>query len=540
MNRAVPATTEDPVKRTTIRCAVAALIAASSLGAASCAESDEPAPWTQESIDPGPPIVIGERFAVVSEGLGDVWFFEPGASHVDVSSVPLDGTPVYTERAPGGELMVLTQNPDELLVFPAAGGEPEVREVSAAYDAIAISDDSRFVVLYFSPGSVGAPGRILFNPNEMTVIDRLEDTTRVFTLSGPRPSWVHFAPEFTLADPERPLRYAVVAGDSAVSFVELATDEDGDRQRLVPLSEPSSGRSLVPRTVTFNEDDPDDPNDMTAYVLASGSDELFAIDLLPADPATGRTLQPAINQITAIPSPLEMHQYFVDGREKLLVTSSSQAAVAVVDVPTGNVTRVDLDRRLPSALVWESEEAGAVRPRALMYRSGDAIVFFADLDAIERQGMAAMRARRLGDLVSDVSMVETSGDLRAVARYANQRGLSVLNLETRAETPIPSQLTLGEFTIAGDLFLTVVPGVEALAVVDLVTGSPAEIPLDASGQDVFAVPDRNTLVVSHGGGASWYSFFSLADLESGAHTVLRSPLYGGLLERDFTASSEEE
>ncbi len=351
---------------------------------------------------------------------------------------------------------------------------------------------------------------------------------------------VTFAPEFTLGDPDRPLRYAVVAGDSAVSFVDLTSDDDGDRQRLVPLSEPSSGRSLTPREVAFNVDDPSDPNDMTAYVLASGSDEIFAIDLLPADSATGRTLQPAINQITAVDAPLQMHRFFIEGREKLLVTSSSRAALAVVDVPTGNVARVALDRALPSALVWEAEDDGAVRPRALLYRAGDPIVFFADLDAIERQGTAAMRARRLGDAVRDIAMTETSGDLRAVAQYENQRGLSVLNLETQAETPIPSQVTLGSYEIAGDLFFTVVPGTRALAIVDLVTGSPAELPLDEPGVDVFAVPARNALVVSHGGSASWYSFFSLADLEAGPHTVLRSPLYRGLLERGFEHDAEGE
>jgi len=476
------------------------------------------------------------HFALVNGAWDELELLTPSSDSVAIAPFEAPGE-IVTIRGVGDERIALITRPDTAfhLVDPATGNT-ETWPLDNPYDAFAVSDDGRFVVLYTSPSGSGDPDSILFNPNAVTVIDRdapADAEPRTFSLTGPRPQTVTFAPAFTLLDPDAPKHMAVITGQSAVSFVDLTTDEDIDRQRLVRLTDPSTGRQLTPRSVVFSSDDPGDPNDVTAFVLASGSAELFAIDLLPADPATGREIQPAINQITTVTSPNELHRFVIDGREKLLVTGSGGLDIAVVDVRTNAVSRVQLDRPLTSAELFEEEADGAIRPRAILYRPGDALVYFAELDAIERQGMGALRARTLGGAVNAVEILETGGSRKALARYTNNTGLSVINIDTRTEVPIPARVQLGDFVIAGDLFFAVVPGTSKLGVVDLLTESVGELDLPAAGVSVHAALGANALLVVHDSDYGHVSVLSLATFTDGPHTELRGLFFDDLFDREF-------
>lgn len=516
------------IRRLSALCAFGLLLSA-------CGDDGSGNDW-DASLERATVIETEGHFAVVNGAWNELELLTPGPDSVAIAPFEAPGE-IVTIRAVGDARIALITRPDTAfhLVDPASG-ETETWPLDNPYDAFAVSDDGRFVVLYTSPSGTGDPDSILFNPNAVTVIDRdaaADAGPLTFSLTGPRPQTVTFAPEFTLLDPDAPKHMAVITGQSAVSFVDLTTEADIDRQRLVRLTDPSSGRQLTPRSVVFSDDDPSDPNDVTAFVLAAGSPELFAIDLLPADPATGREIQPAINQITTVDRPNELHRFVVDGREKLLVTGSGGLETAVVDVRTNAVSRIQLDRGLTAAELYEEEADGAIRPRAIMYRPGDSLVYFAELDALERQGMGALRARTLGGLVDRVEILETGGARKALARYMNSTGLSVINIESRAEVPIPARVQLGDFVIAGDLFLAVVPGTSKLGVVDLLTESVGEIDLPAAGLSVHAASGANAILVLHDSDYGHVSVLSLATLADGPHTELRGLFFDDLLDREF-------
>ena len=334
-----------------------------------------------------------------------------------------------------------------------------------------------------------------------------------------------------MTDPETPLHFAVAIAASAVSFVDLTTESEVDRQRLVPLAEPSSGRTLVPQRVLFSSDDRSDPNDMTAFVLASGSPEIFAVDLLPADPATGRMLQPAINQVAGGVSPAQMHPFQIGGRDKLLVVDGGSNEVIVIDVPTSSATHIELERTVRGALLWDQVEAGDVRPRALFYSPGTNLVYFAELEAIERQGMGALRPMSLGRAVESIERAEVTGAAKAVARYSSGQGLEIINLETRAVVPIPASVTLGPFALAGDRLFTVTPYLEKLVAVDLLTGAPAEIEIPAAGTSVTVAGDH--VLVTHDEPGGWVSLYEAANFSDGPTTEIYGFFLEGLFERDF-------
>lgn len=434
-----------------------------------------------------------------------------------------------------GRLLALDTEEPRLFVLREGQAAPQVVTLGTVYDRVTPSPDGRFAIAWFSPSSNGPAGSILFNPNAISVIDLQANppTVRELRLSGPRPQWIQFSPELTFADPDDARTFAVVAGASAISLVDLTTTDAADQQRLIRLSDPASSVTLSPQSVVFSSDDPSDPNDVFAFVLAWGSPELFAINLLPADPSTGRMLQPAINQLALPGQPVAMYPYEVAGTEKLLVTTSA-AALGVVDVATGNVTTVTTDRQLNQALTYTLESTGGARPEAILYRRADRVVFFADLTTIERQGSGALRARPIAgavDLVSAVDAVAGSRQ-RAIAHYTGGGGLSVLDLELRSETPVPSRLALGDYAIAGDYFYTVVAESARMAVLGLGDdGVSVEVDLPAAGSRVVPLPASNAVLVTHPGDSGWFSVLAMEDLAGGPIAEFRGIAYEGYLDR---------
>lgn len=487
----------------------------------------------------GTAMVVGSRWVITTTDARDLIIAERVGAGADVRIVHL-GTPVRELQgmSDGRLAMLSTETPTLILVDPATGALSTI-ELPTTYDRLTIRDDASDALAWFSSGSQGPPGSILFNPNSITRVSLTGDPDlREFVVAGPRPQGIEFAPEFTLDDPANPLRLAVVRAASAVSFVDPEAESAADLQRLVRLADPASGTVLTPVDIEFSSDDPADPNDVVCYVLASGASEVFAINLLPADPATGRRLQPAINQLAVGASPASMHLFEVDGQQKLLVTSAYAAALSIVDVSTNAVTDVSLPRVLSSATPYEVDDAGTLRPQALLWSAYDSTLFFADLATLEAQGSNALRARPLAGSLGDVTIVGTATNPRAVARYAGGAGLSVIDLVLGTELPFPSQLSLSSYAIAGDYFYTAVSGSPRLAIVGLGSAvSTAELDLPAPGLWVAPLPASNALLVTHYGNAGWFTIFGLDALEDGPIAEFRGVLAEGLLDR--AASTDE-
>jgi hypothetical protein len=503
---------------------------------AGCGDDGDSASGTEVTLQV---TALSDRWLLRSPTTDDLlWVTREGAS-ASVEPVELGARLGATVSLPDGGLVALDAAERRLFLVDGEGAQREVA-LPTIYDAVAVSDDGRFVVASFSPSSSGPPDSILFNPNSIAVIDTTAAApeAREILLSGPRPQWIRFSGDLTFADPSRAHRFAIVGGQSAVSLVDLTTTEPADLQRLIRLTDPASGATLFPAQVHVTADDPADPNDVFLFILASGSRELFAVNLLPAEPASGRTLQPAINQIAVAGYPARMLPYSVAGAEKLLVVSGSTTNVSIIDVATGSASFADTGRSITSAYVYELVEDGAVRPEALLYTGGSNVVLFADLATIERQGSGALRARPLGGGVSEIVPVPSGSRQRVIARYSGGLGLSVVDLALRTETPIPSRLALGAFALVGDRFFAVVPESARLAILTLGESvSAQEVELPGPGAALSALPASNALLVVHPGSAGWFSVIGLDTLSEGPLAEFQGVLLDGWLDR---AESGEE
>lgn len=464
------------------------------------------------------PVAVGERFVVVDTSRQELYRLTPDGGSLDVTVEELDGRVVRRQGAPGGGLDLLLADPPAY-VHVAPEGAVERVELPAGYDLIEARDDGRFVVFAYAPGSPGTGDQVLFNPNQISVFDREGDELRTFALNGSRPESYWFAPPLTLNDPGTPLHLLAIGTAGYVSLVDLTTEDAADRQRRIPLADPSTAATIRANRVVFGQESPADPFDATMYVTTPSVADLYAVDLLPADPATGRTLQPAINQIALGGVATSFTPFSMEGEEKFLaLTPGGVREAYVVDPVAGTAEPVSLDVDMTQAIVWEQAIDGAVRPQALLYAEGRTIAFFVDLASFERQGMGAVRAVQLGGSVESVRTVGEGDALRALVRYGGGLGLEVVNLTSRTLVPIPSTVGLGEVVVSGDRVFAVAPGVERLLGVDLNTQSPFEIEMGRGGSTVHVSEDGTALLVAHPDAFGVYSLFetgSLADGPSG-------------------------
>ncbi len=479
-------------------------------------DTDDEAFYT--SIRLSPPVAAGDHFVQVDTSRDEVWVFTPqGTTALDQAVVGIDDDVYRHQVGPDGKVYVLTRDSPALyIVDPESPADPRRFELSTGFDVMSVSPDGRFIITSFAPDSQGTVDSVLFSPNQIAIIDTslAEAAVREVTLVEAAPLWFQFAPAFTLADPSTEHHFAVAVSEGALSLIDLTTDQPEQLQRIIPLAEPGVGVAPTALDLVFSDDDPADPNDMTLFVLAAPSREVFAIDLLPADPLTGRIVQPAINQIRAGNSPAQMLQFSLDGRDKLLVLDASGSLLTIIDAATRSASNVILPRPVNRGIVWEEVEDEQVVPRALLYSQFDEVVYFAELDAVERQGAGAMRALSLGRTVEFIEAVETTGAQKAIARYTNGNGLDVIDLEQRRTVSIPARVPLSDFVIAGDWLFAVSTTYARLVAVDLLAGTPYEVELDVVGRELAVA--AGTVLVRHEHEAGWVSAFGVATFREGA------------------------
>ena len=516
---------------------MAGLAASMVASMAACGGEVDTGVLDQELVELGP-LSVGEYFVSLNASYNELWTLRATDDGVERSVIPLS-EPAGAIRATPDDRIALLSNGEPMLTIidPAQPLVGQQFDLDSGYNAIQFSDDGAFAVLFFAPNTQGYGNDILINPNEMSIIDLREGTQEVFSLRGPRPNNVQFLDPVTFADPTRLRRFITVFAENTVSLVDLEAESETDRQRMVPLVSPESERTLVPREVLASRDDPADPNDLKLFVRASGTTDLYVIDVIPSVDGATRELQPSINQISTNSVPADLISFEAGSgasrREFLLVAGGSARSVTVIDVQTSATTEITLDRQVDASIVWEDvDEFGNVVPRALLYAVDSDLVYFARLDELARQGMGALRPQRLSNPVEHVELVEGGTRTRAVVRYQNGSGVGILNVDDRFEYPIEATLTLGQFAIVGDLLFTAVPGASALGVVHLENTATGQVELPGVAQWLVHGQANNTLLVTHDDPTGWFSLVNITDLEQTPHEIVGLYL-DGIMDREY-------
>lgn len=470
---------------------------------ASCGEESS-SQW-RDSLDVTGPVMVGDRLAYAERTQKRLFIIDPQRAgqevELDIRDVPLGQDPgVMAASADGSQLYVVDEADESLWIYDAESPEdPQIVELQAAYDRIAVDPEGEFVILSFTGASEGQI--VARNLNEVGVVDLRSDSPQTYfvTLST-RANSFEFAPPFSL-DGE-PQRMMAVLANNEITVFDLLADNDEDRLREVPLTTSQAQRQRVPRQAIFDLSREEEVN---LYVRSTDLNDVSRVTIRQAAEGAPRKLSLSTDVLT-LGTPSNIALVNVPQGTRLVALSQVRAEMTVVDV----VSNVSATFPLPSGppatqlLVYQTavEEDGQPREetRVLAYSPNSEIVSVIRPETISIDGEEptlgrSVEAIRLEQRPERIELSTVKGDQAIVYHAGSQSGFSLLNLAKNNDVPIQGGglrevIFDGEFAYA--IFQTL-PNITIFAT----DGHPTNFDLPEVGVHVGLDDEEGLLVVQH-------------------------------------------
>lgn len=407
------------------------------------------------------------------------------------------------------ELLVLSAGqPDDGVLAPEQPGLTVLRgdgrkveyRYDSAFDQIAQSDDGKYAILSFSPGAASRSASLVFNPNEIAILDletEGDPVIRTLRSVGGSVRSVVFSPELAIGN-TAPRRVAVLLFDSVISILDLSNP--GRPEFTVELSRRGAA-SLTLSQVLFSETEP------KLYLRAQGSNDVYVISLTEADPGSSleNDFLPVLNQLGAGGDPSDLALFDEGGQPRLLVASPGSRAAVVIEPNGSNVTQIPLPRAANRILRFEGPSPFEDRtaPRALLYGQDETSVTFLDLEDIEERASRNVDLLTVAEPFSEAVRV----DDETVMLVHKSTGLSLLDLGGRTVAKLAGPNLAGAVADPNVRKLWLPPrGQTRLGFLDLEQGfHPSEVRVDAPIESLVTVPasTRPKVVVTHASSVGW-------------------------------------
>ncbi len=422
---------------------------------------------------------------------------ELAVRHVTVGRDPA----ALTARNARPEVLVLSRgsrgepgvapSPGTLTAIPAAGGAARTYTVGSPFNAVSQTDDGRYAVAHYLPSATS--GRLLFNPNEIAVVDLdappsdANPARRTVRSFGGVPNAVAFSPPMPVNG--TPRRLAVVLSDAYVTLLDLTNPQRSEI--TVRLTLPEDPRAIRPAQLLF------DPDQSTVYVRAEASNDIYALRLVPVTPdgPAANDFRPTINQLAAGRNPSDMALIGEASARRLLVVSPGSRDARVIDARANTTVTVPLDAAANKILLFTaaSPRDPAAAPRALLYATGglaSAVSFLelTDLDARRGQNVETVQLQRA--VQHALPLPERGAVMLDHASNGATGQLSLLDLSRRTVSPIFAEVPLDGATFDSDRQrLWVAPRTAArVGYVTLSNFGPGEVRLDEPVDGVIPLP----------------------------------------------------
>ncbi len=407
---------------------------------------------------------------------------EVGADASSLQTRPGHDDAVILSRGVRGDIGIEPE-PAQLTVVPMnATLHPRSYTLGSPFNAFEMTSDGRFAFVYYRQQQ--NLGRLLFNPNEIAIVDLnalpgagnpVSRTVRSF---GDVPEGVIFSPEMTLADGPRNL--AVVLSSAYITLIDL---NHLDRPEVtVRLTLPGDTRAIEPRQVLF------DTENSTLYVRADQSDDVYVLPLIaipPDERTTGNDFRPTVNQLGVGRLPSDMVLFGEGTARRLLVSSAGTPTASVIDARSNRVTQISLGNRATRILLFNgrSPHDPTQRTRALLFAddSSTSAVSFVDLELIEERRSRNVEPVQLtGPIVASVPVISQNVLLLQHNNVSGAAGLSLLRLDDRTASPIYAEVSLANaaFGIDQQVLWLGSPRSDRVGFIDLNTFHPGEVRLD--------------------------------------------------------------
>lgn len=486
-----------------------------------------------------PPAAIDDRLVLVDGARNEARLLDVSGATAPRTTqvVPLVTNPFHTEPRNGhaDQLLVLSAGQADgagvtpaqpgLTVLGASGAVASYR-YDPSFNAMTQSPDGRYVFLFFDSSAGQSASTVLFNPNEVALIDLEQKQVYSETLRsfGDTPHAVAFSSaDVPISTGSR--RLAVALFDSSIEIFDLS---HLDRARYSVVL--TAGITLS--QVVFSTTEP------KMYLRASGSDDVFVVTLSGATPepnpvADGGALNdftPSLNQLPAGTGPSDIALYADGTATRLLALSPGTAEAVIVDADSSNTTEVPLPTSETNILLYQGPKPSdpTVAPRALLYSTGTTVVTFLDLVGIEERGRLNVDTLTIEQPFASVTSLD--GNLAMFVHSGT--GLSVVDLGDRTVTPIsgPSLASAISDPLAKKLWLAPQGGQE-VAYLDLDGFRPNQVHVDAPIVTLVPVPSASTprVVVTHPDAMGYSTVLDARDPTNlGAAYAMRGYLFQGV------------
>jgi hypothetical protein len=480
--------------------AICALATLSALSAAQCRPDD---PRSLQRFASLAPVPISTGLVYVSPDRARAVRVNLTGATPTVERFRVGPAPVATaRRASTDEVLVLSQGERgspgiapvaATLTALAPTGAPRVYTVGSPFNSVSVTEDGRFAFVHYRPD--GALRRLLFNPNEVAIVDlqappsETNPVRRTVRSFGGIPTDVIFSPPIAIRGEMRTI--AVVVSSSYVTLIDLAHLDRGETS--VRLTLPEDARDLNPQQVLF------DGELRAIYLRAAASNDVYVLRLddTGAAPATGNDFRTSINQVGAGRGPSDLALFGEGDGRRLLVVSRGSREARVIDPRSNAITTIALDASADRALLFQgrSPRDPMTARRALLYPSsastGSSAVSFLDLDAIESRASQNLETVQLGRTVRlALPLPERATVLFEHDDPSSAGRLSLLDLQRRTTAPILAEVSLSNARFSTDQrLLWVAPnGSTRVGFVDLSDFHPGEIRLDSPVSEVIPLP----------------------------------------------------
>lgn len=433
----------------TCRFALGTGLFAVALGALACTAPDE---TPHRPAVPLPAVALGARVAVVEKTSARAYFIDPAQVPLQARSVALGQDPVQAQARNGhDELLVLSRGvrdgigkpamPAELAVIPAVDPTRVSRHpLASRFDVVSQSPDGRFAVLFFDANKSTPEGSLLFNPNEIEVLDldvapNPSAKSRSLRAFGGVPRGVVFSPPLQLrGDSARPLRLAVVLSDNYVTLLDLENDRT---EITVALTLADDKRLVRPAQVLFLPGDA--MSDPALFIRSEGSSDVVTLRLVSATkPLAERAndFRPVLSLLGAGAVPADMALIDSSSGPRLFVVAQGNGDAAVIDPVTSRSTTFKLGAAADRILLYQGTSPAdpTKRPRALLLSPGGSQIAFLDLQQLEELRGRDLELRSMSGGIKSFLPLLARG--LVVAEHAQGSGLSVIDLDHRTIAPL--------------------------------------------------------------------------------------------------------
>ncbi len=412
----------------------------------------------EEPLAVSGPIVVGRHLVYLDSARQRVILVRPyegDVEHVQVGHRPsfMLPTPDHSRLVVLCKGWVATSRDEEdeqpsLNIIDPFTTEREVHDLGSPFDEVAISDDNRYAVAFYSANAAPGETEVFRNPNAVAILDMetgelAEKNVRSF---GDVPRGVVFSPSsMAPLQPDgslgAPRTLAVVFATGYITILDVTHPER--REITVRLSLPGMSASVTPSEMVFA------PAAGAAYLRATGSNDVYVLSL-----TTRETSEPdendfvvSINTLGAGSVPSDVALFADGGEQKVLIANQLSADLTVIDALTARFVTIPVGDPVDRILVYPEEN-----PEVAVIFSGSSprrTIHFLDLDGVEENLGRNLTTLEGAEQVVGMEMIPNRA--QALVIHDHHRSvMSILDLYERTLSPFTGHHVLSGYTVTPD------------------------------------------------------------------------------------------